>query len=453
MKRTVILVFSIFLSLVTINISQADLWDGIVHVWTFDENTSNSNLGDYVGNWNMTSNHNSNVMSNSTSIDGNSWYFTQDYANGTYDLSDYPSGSVNIWVYVIGSATPYDRIFEYRQSASERWGMNYEVDEWDFNFNYPGTVSFKWGSASANSWYMLTAVYNSSSDYPIQLYQNGVKTKNDSTLAWWNELASGGSLSFGWDVGTPACSFIGLIDEAYMWDRPLSQSEISELYNSGSGTFYSCGYDPINITDIYCKSSDILSEGYTQPYRTSDVTPTFNLTTVVDAWCKISDENLSWDGMGNMRNCSDGEGQKSHNCTLSLDDELVEQYDYVYISCAANDRTNNLTIRLPMNITNLVENRTNAIDGGIQASSIWPQAYVYEDQKVFLRDLNNNQVLATVDRVVVYGNHRWIFNYEESGALGLFNISPVVYVRDFEGQITFSEIESQVTSLIDSTVS
>jgi hypothetical protein len=215
------------------------------------------------------------------------------------------------------------------------------------------------------------------------------------------------------------------------------------------------------ISSVTCKSCNIPIGDSIEPYTTFDTTPTFNFTTGVEANCRISDEDYNYSRMGNetggSRDCSDGQGTTLHNCTLPVVDQLVTAVDYAWVACensATGNQTANSSARLWMDITNLEANNSNAIDNGIRLSKVWPGATVHSNQMVFLRNLNNQQTLATVDRVVIYGYQRWLFNAanDTQGPLGLFNLSPVVYSLDLVNT-SFEEIERQVSTLINATKS
>ncbi len=206
------------------------------------------------------------------------------------------------------------------------------------------------------------------------------------------------------------------------------------------------------ISNINCTSCNVPYGDTSSPYTTSDTTPTFKMDTDIDSICRIGDEDDSYSTMESFRNCSTT-GAKNHTCSLMVFDELIYSTDYVYIVCASIDNSSltNSTGTLQMNITDLDSNTTAAIDTGI-AKSVISGATTYSSQKIYLRDINNNQVSATADRVVVDGSQRWIFNYalESESLLGLFNLTPAVYVLDM-ANISMSDIESQVSTLINST--
>lgn len=94
----------------------------------------------------------------------------------------------------------------------------------------------KFGYAlSADTWYMLTAVFNGTH---FNSYVNGEKqlqtfTVNGRTERQGSEkeMGIGGRVSSIWYMK----NWDGLIDEPAIWNRSLSASEISQLYNGGEG--------------------------------------------------------------------------------------------------------------------------------------------------------------------------------------------------------------------------
>lgn len=205
------------------------------------------------------------------------------------------------------------------------------------------------------------------------------------------------------------------------------------------------------ILSANCTSCNIPVGDTTPPYETADTTPTFSITTDLNANCRIEDVNSNYTTMGGSTNqtCS-GSGTKAHTCTLASVDELIDSTDDVFISCASlgNGETSNATKVLHMNITGLVENRSKAIETGIKNSVIWPGATIYSNQQVYLRSVNNSQRLVTVDKVAVFGNKRWLFDYGDT--LNLFNITPVVYVLEMD-DMSLGTIQTTVKDYIDAT--
>lgn len=201
------------------------------------------------------------------------------------------------------------------------------------------------------------------------------------------------------------------------------------------------------ISAIVCSSSN----DTTAPYTTSDTTPTFAFETDVRANCRIGNMNLNFSSMGSSRDCQTT-GQEYHVCSLTVDDELLTPDPILYVTCQNYYSVNETNISLQMNITDLDANSTRALQRGIEASSIYPDMTVYDNQQVYLRDVNNNQLLTTVDKLVVYGNQRWLFNYiaQNETPVGLFNITPVVYVLELQN-MTLTNIKNKVKDYIDAT--
>jgi hypothetical protein len=90
-------------------------------------------------------------------------------------------------------------------------------------------------SLSINTWYMATVTYNKSK---LNLYLNG--SSDASEVSTTNNLTPGGTGSVGISVlgDYNVQKFLGHLDEIGWWDRALSTSEITALYNSGNGLPY-----------------------------------------------------------------------------------------------------------------------------------------------------------------------------------------------------------------------
>lgn len=215
------------------------------------------------------------------------------------------------------------------------------------------------------------------------------------------------------------------------------------------GTF--TGDAPI-LSGMNCTSCNVPIGDTSSPYTTSDTTPTFTFTTDVDASCRMARTNISYTSMGSSRDCATGQGTTSHTCTLGVADELIFADDIVYLSCV-NSANQALVTDTPlqMDITGLAETQDEGLDTGVMTSSVWPGATIYEDQQIFLRNIANTQLLTTVDRVVVYGNQRWLLNFDNTTGLGLFNLTPAVYSLDIVGNLSAAEITRRVSELINTT--
>jgi hypothetical protein len=239
----------------------------------------------------------------------------------------------------------------------------------------------------------------------------------------------------------------------YNYDTDGTSGDSSGIMlNITSVTSYAA---PANISNATCTSCNLPTGDNTPPYTTDDTTPTFTFNTDIQAACRIDNDDLNYTTMGSTRNCTTGDGTTSHLCTLNPSDELTTANSYIYIACNnffTGNESNKSTASLLMDITSLSTNASRAIQEGIEASIIWPGATVYSDQLVYLRAMNNSQLLARADKIATYGNQRWIINYamDNESTLGLFNITPVIYVLDMKNK-SFTNIRGNVTAYINST--
>ena len=192
----------------------------------------------------------------------------------------------------------------------------------------------------------------------------------------------------------------------------------------------------------------------TEPYSGNDTTPTFRFRTNSYTTCRIAAQNLTYGSMGSSRDCTSGQGSTTHTCTLIGSDELYLPNSQVYVRC--NDELNFTAIsRLQMNTTGLTATSEQAIDDGIKNSTLGKLQLpytVYTHQNVYLRNLNNMQAQGIADRVVVYGNQRWILNYVASGEspIWLFNLTPAVYSLEMYN-LSNTQISLNVKAFINST--
>ncbi len=254
--------------------------------------------------------------------------------------------------------------------------------------------------------------------------------------------------------GAPSSFYDGLMQSVYIFNRNLSQSEITALYNSAAPNypFINVGSFP-NISNILCTSCNVPFGSNTSPYVTDDTTPTFNFTTTVSANCSISNVGTNYSTMSSSEKCSTGEGTITHTCTLSSADEITYWNQTIYAACInAINASAAVSVSLPMYITSLDTNATRYIVNGIGDSVIGAAARIYQNQQVYLRAINNSQLLATVNVVASYGNQRWLFNYanDTQSLLGLFNLSPAVYVLEFKN-VSLTNIRLQTAAYINST--
>jgi hypothetical protein len=188
-------------------------------------------------------------------IDGRSFDGINDYlSDNDNPIMTQNEGTFSAWIYpalsqsqvivakgTSGAATPYTMF--WIKATGE---ISFEANS-NFAFNYPI------GTTTAGEW---NHVVLKSDGVTTELYVNGVHiTKESSTGvdgSWWNDQA-GDTFAIGvLDRSSDFSPFDGTIDEVGLWNRSLSESEISELWNSGDGLAY--GGTALGIPSITLES-------------------------------------------------------------------------------------------------------------------------------------------------------------------------------------------------------
>lgn len=159
------------------------------------------------------------------------------HANGDYvsmgDILDGSTFTVNLWINFDALTQNY-RIAEKNVGGSSGWrlmvradgSLRYEVQEGANEYQQYSSA----GAVSvAGGWYMITILRNSDGD--AELWINGVLSDStaNTTYATNNESLVIGGYTY---------HVSGQYDEIGAWSRGLTQTEIEELYNSGSGLAY-----------------------------------------------------------------------------------------------------------------------------------------------------------------------------------------------------------------------
>lgn len=207
--------------------------------WKFDE-TSGSQYTDTLGNYNLTS-----LSVNSA----NSWVI-----NGSYKTQSDPGTvtslipqstwqgiTINFWMNKTGAWSTYYPFFYLSDSASpnemgelfirddsDSSDDNLIISAYDSSLKSVTTIDF-----ADNKWYMITVTVNSSS---LSVYVNG--THKQTTALSSFALSSGESVKILTDEGGTESLTNTNIDEYGIWNRSLTQAEITLLYNSHQGNSY-----------------------------------------------------------------------------------------------------------------------------------------------------------------------------------------------------------------------
>lgn len=243
--------------------AHAALTDNIETYYKLDE--SSGNASDATGNGNTLTN---NSTTYSTGVINNAAYFSG--ASGSYlSYSSLINAkplynqnfTVNFWLKMNNNpsgtaATPFSYFDSTTANHKMQIGIQYLSSTIYINRGQD-TQNDQYGVAqtlTTGTWYMLTYTYDGST---IALYLNGNCTpivSGASTITGTNSAYDGfGTSNFtvGTDRGTNRPTN-GDVDEVGYWSRTLTCSEITQLYNSGSGLQYPfSAASPIILPQIY----------------------------------------------------------------------------------------------------------------------------------------------------------------------------------------------------------
>jgi len=422
------------------------LYDGLVAYYPMNGNTN-----DVFGAYNL--NIAGNVVPSTNNVAGGySMNFTGTSNSRAYSTSTLmawnQSRTTCLWMNQgeLFNTSTYT-FFSYTNSADSTHSGSLDTFDkdggaYDFRLIGGNTNVIKYTNTSVNTWIYWCLVHNGSTTSSI--YADGLLVSQgnaDFAGSTSNRYFVIGGFNDNYNIK-------GLVDEVGIWNRSLSQAEITHLYNGGAGLAY-----PFNsIYNMNCTSCSPPYGDVIPPYETDDATPTFTFSTTTSQQCRIGDQNINYTAMGDSRNCTSDQSTQVTTCTLTAQDGIVDYNTTIYISCNTNE-ANNASIALPMLISSLdTPNSSEAIQQGIENSVIGGTGVtVYTNQKVYLRMLNGSTFTNTVDKVAVYGNQRWIFNYENMTALdGMFNLSPVVYSLNMKN-MSVKAIRANVTAFINAT--
>ena len=231
--------------------THATLTTSLVSYWDFEETsagTAQVDRRDRHGSNDLTDN---NTTASATGKIGNGADFER--SNNEYlSISDGSQTGLDITT---------DRSFNFwfkfedtsTQSFITKWGANdgFWID-WlndntlrfrtssDGSSAYTSTVSW---TPTASTWYMITYTYDMSAG-EVKFYVNG--SQQGSTQTGHDTTVNNSTETFRVGNNSGSGYLDGLMDELGVWDKILTSTEVSDLYNSGNGLPYSDGADVLN---------------------------------------------------------------------------------------------------------------------------------------------------------------------------------------------------------------
>jgi len=154
-----------------------------------------------------------------------------DYVEVPYSASLNPDEfTVEAWVFVEGGVNTWRSVVTSRNNPPHQGYIIYAslYNRWEFWIgNGSGWVKLLGPSISLNTWYHLIALYSSGQ---LRLYVDTVLYGSLSETLSKN-TTSPLRIGAGATEGSPRYFFKGIIDEVRIYNRALSETEISDLYN------------------------------------------------------------------------------------------------------------------------------------------------------------------------------------------------------------------------------
>jgi hypothetical protein len=230
----------------------SSLDNGSVVVWKFDENTGTNTVESKYGilNGTLTSNNWTSGKQGSAEkglVDfstSNTYdqIFSNTTTNYTIDFWINDTNGIDSTVFLGRGADPnFWAILTPSSNVNLALWRKYSSDSTSSEVNFNNF--FNSTDVGSNApFIMVTIVVTGRNDNQVNVYKNGVNQSvpqyadnglvNDLTLTSYDVWIGRGQVVGGvpWSQS---------IDELYIWNRTLSPSEISSLYNSGAGIFYS----------------------------------------------------------------------------------------------------------------------------------------------------------------------------------------------------------------------
>jgi len=220
-----------------LSISNEDPYDNLVLYYPFDSNISQTTVYDYSGN-NIDGELQNGVTYNESGLYGGAMVFNKTVQQRIYvpfsqDINITNNLTVSMWFKENELLSGYSRLFF-------RYNSYFDLNTYDgkikYYFNNASSDAFGWTTATgsdftANTWNHLTVVYNNSMHIFMNgvLVYDGVKESGDLRVATTSYLYIGGF--------TTITNFNGTLDEVMIFNKSLSPTEISNIYNNQSARF------------------------------------------------------------------------------------------------------------------------------------------------------------------------------------------------------------------------
>jgi len=222
-----------------------NLRDGLIAYYKFDENAANTTVVDSTGTQsNATASQNTSAMTATGKIlTCLSFNGTTDYVNVPHAASQLTTSGLTIsaWIYAdTGGESNFGRIVDKSSALSGVGGYYLCTRGGDYMFQVNDGTQVISGTRENGVWEFVVVTVQA--DGTGQIYINGVASGSSANVGDLSGITTTTDLRIGNRAGATDRSYDGLIDELAIWNRALSTTEITQLYNSGSGFGYPFAY-------------------------------------------------------------------------------------------------------------------------------------------------------------------------------------------------------------------
>lgn len=229
--------------------------DSLVDYWKFDGGSLQSEIGK-ISSTNFGTTSTTGILGEGRLFtSASSQYLQLTNVNSSYDVTTF---SYSYWVYFNTVSGNVPGIWKGKDIATRwyHWLYSGGFSTFETIGTTPSSLN-KYGAFTTGNWYHIVLVVNSTSNMKY-FYVNGVLSNSTS---FTGSITPGTEALF---IGKYSTNYLnGKVDEVGFWNRPLTSTEISELYNSGIGLTY-----PFSIASLTFSNISLTNNTY---FNTSSI--------------------------------------------------------------------------------------------------------------------------------------------------------------------------------------
>jgi hypothetical protein len=228
----------------TIEIQVTDIPDSGVSRWTFDNDDTNSGTAiDVWGRNDGTINGATTGVSGAnvtyTTNEAYSFDGTDDYIDASVSLDSTSNGvSVAVWHKPDFDTTAFSnphQVFRNKSGSSNNWGILYDSSSNALTTNWSNSsVAYSPSTNYQNTWTHLAYTVDSSNSPNITLYIDGSSVNSGTFGSGVTVNHSNADFEIGRRIDNNGAHFSGDMDDFRVYDKALTSTEVSNLYNNGS---------------------------------------------------------------------------------------------------------------------------------------------------------------------------------------------------------------------------